>query len=194
MKNNNIKPKYNVRETRFTQEFPKSYEKTIPLIEEINGLYKKLLPTHFINQNKKAKETPYKIGKTAFTTVTTNINFQTHIHKDSGDDIDGFGNLVVIEDGKYSGGETCLPQYGIGVDVRIGDILFMDVHEWHGNLPIKVLDKGAKRLSIVCYLRVNVWKRSKNMTAKQITSHNKVIRSLSKARRNGMTKHKKRTE
>lgn len=191
MKNNNIKPKYHVRETRFTQDFPQQYEKTIPLIEEINGLYKKLLPQHFNNQNKKAKQTLYKIGNTAFTTVTTNINFQTRIHKDSGDDVDGFGNLVVIEDGKYSGGETCLPQYGIGVDVRMGDMLFMDVHEWHGNLPIKALDKDAKRLSIVCYLRVNVWKRSKNMTAKQIKSHNKIVSSLSKSRRNAITKKKR---
>lgn len=35
------------------------------------------------------------IKDTAFT--TTNINFKTRLHKDRGDDDEGFGNLVVIE-------------------------------------------------------------------------------------------------
>ena len=54
------------------------------------------------------------------------MNFKTRLHKD-----EGFGNLIVIEDGKYEGSETCFPQYGIGVDVRQNDIL--NVHEWHAN-------------------------------------------------------------
>ena len=182
MKKYNLKTPFKVRETRFTQDFPDQYKKTIPLIEDINRLYKNLLPEQFKRQNKKAKETAYRIAKTAFTTVTTNINFQTRIHKDSGDDMEGFGNLVVIEDGKYNGGETCLPQYGIGVDVRMGDMLFMDVHEWHGNLPIELIDEHAKRLSIVCYLRLNVWKWSKGMSNSQMKKHNNTIRQLSKAR------------
>jgi L-rhamnose isomerase len=112
-------------------------------------------------QYDKAKQTYFRIDKTSFTTVTTNVNFQTTIHTDKGDDAEGFGNLVVIENGKYTGGETCFPQYGIGVNVRTGDVLFMDVHQWHGNLPVIKDDPDAKRLSIVCYLRHNVWKNTK---------------------------------
>ena len=113
----------------------------------------------------------FKIPQTAFTTITTNVNFQTSIHKDIGDDIEGFGNLVVIERGNYKGGETCMVQYGIGVNVRQGDILFMDVHEWHGNLPLKLKNKASVRMSIVCYLRTKLWERTKKMTMKNKKEH-----------------------
>ena len=153
-----------VRETRFNAEYPEKFKKLIPLIKEIDSYYKKFIPEKYLKQRRKANQTPFKITGTSFTTITTNVNFQTSIHKDAGDYPEGFGNLVVIEDGKYSGGETCLPQYGVGVDVRTGDILFMDVHEWHGNLPIKLETPDAKRLSIVCYLRHKIWEKTKNKT------------------------------
>jgi hypothetical protein len=149
------------RPCRFNIQFPEKYKKVIPLIEEIDKLYKKYIPGSYKKQYDKAKQTYFRVGKTSFTTITTNVNFQTTIHTDKGDDAEGFGNLAVIENGKYTGGETCFPQYGIAVDVRSSDILFMDVHQWHGNLPIKSITKDAKRLSIVCYLRHNVWKNTK---------------------------------
>ena len=37
---------------------------------------------------------------------------------------------------EVNGGYTCFPQFGIGVDVRRGDFLAMDVHEWHMTTPI----------------------------------------------------------
>ena len=190
MKQQNITNPFRVRTTRFTQDFPDKYEKTLPLIKQINGLYRKHLPRFFNKQNKKAKESKYKVANTAFTTVTTNVNWQTSIHTDKGDDSEGFGNLVVLEEGKYSGAETCLPQYGIGVDVRMGDMLFMNVHEWHGNLPFVPIDKDAIRLSVVCYLRLNVWRWSKDMTASDVEKHNSTIRKLSKARANKTKKCK----
>jgi hypothetical protein len=169
-----------VRETRFVADYPEKYKKIIPLIKEIDSLYEKYIPENYSKQKRKAEQTYFKISDTSFTTVTTNVNFKTTIHKDKGDDIEGFGNLVVIEKGKYTGGETCLPQYGIGVNVRTGDILFMDVHEWHGNLPIHLEEKDAKRLSVVCYLRHNVWEKTKNKPKKFMTEHNKTVRTLRK--------------
>ena len=82
-------------------EFPEKYKKTIPLLKEINKLYKELAPTHYKKQYKKAKETFFRIDNTAFTTVTTNINFQTTVHTDKGDDVEGFGNLVTFQKGDY---------------------------------------------------------------------------------------------
>jgi hypothetical protein len=149
------------RPCRFNTQFPEKYKKTIPLIKEVDELYKKYIPMSYKKQYDKAKQTYFRVDKTSFTTITTNVNFQTTIHTDKGDDAEGFGNLVVIENGKYTGGETCFPQYGIGVNVRTGDVLFMDVHQWHGNLPVIKDDPDAKRLSIVCYLRHNVWKNTK---------------------------------
>lgn len=151
-----------VRETRFSAAHPDKFQKTLPLIKSIDKLYQKMLSKFYKKQRQKANETNFKIPETSFTTITTNINFQTSIHKDSGDDEEGFGNLAVIEKGTYSGGETCLPQYGIGIDVRQGDLLFMDVHEWHGNLPMAPKSKDAIRMSIVSYLRTKVWERTRN--------------------------------
>jgi hypothetical protein len=172
--------KYNVRECRFNVDYPEKYKKLIPLVQNIDYYYKTLIPKHYLNQIKKANQTHFRIPKTSFTTITTNVNFQTSVHKDKGDDKDGFGNLTVIENGHYSGAETCLPQYGIGVDVRTGDVLFMDVHEWHGNLPMTNKSKDAVRLSIVCYLRYNVWKNTLKVSKKQMIKHNKTVKNIKK--------------
>jgi hypothetical protein len=173
-----IKLPLEVRDCRFNRDYPEQYKETLPLLHDIDRLYKKYVPTRYIKQNTKAKQTPFNIPGTSFTTVTTNVNFRTSIHTDKGDDVEGFGNLVVIEDGKYTGAETCFPQYGIGVDLRKGDILFMDVHKLHGNLPMTPVDKNARRLSIVCYLRENIWKRTKGKSVAFMKKHNELIRSV----------------
>jgi hypothetical protein len=171
-------PSIAVRQCRFNMDYPEEYKKAIPLIKDVDDLYAKLTPEQYKLQRRKANQTYFKIPGTSFTTVTTNVNFQTSIHTDKGDDEEGFGNLAVIERGNYTGGETCFPQYGVGVDVRNGDILFMDVHQPHANLPMKMKDKETVRLSIVCYLRKNVWLRSKNKTRRFYESHNKTVKSL----------------
>lgn len=174
----NKHPSLEVRECRFNQDFPEEYKKTIPLIEDIDRFYKKYTPIYYEKQSNKANQTHFKIPNTSFTTITTNVNYQTTVHKDKGDDKDGFGNLAVIESGEYSGGETCFPQYGIGVDVRTNDILFMDVHQWHANLPIELKTKDAIRLSIVCYLRTNIWEKTKNKSKKFFIRHVKTMKQL----------------
>lgn len=176
-KKRGIKMPLEVRETMFVAKHPDKFKRMIPYIKQIDVLYKKYLPDYYKKQCRKAKETPFKVGNTAFTTITTNINFQTAIHKDRGDDEEGFGNLAVIERGKYTGGETCFPQYGIGVNVREGDVLFMNVHEWHGNLPIK-FEQDAERMSVVCYLRKRVWERTRNKTRSFMERHNKTMRAV----------------
>ena len=183
-----IKKPIEVRETMFTYKHPDKMKKAEPLIKSINNLYKKLLPKYFKKQNDKAKQTHFKIADTAFTTITTNVNFRTSIHTDKGDDAEGFGNLAVIERGEYTGGETCFPQYGVGIDVREGDILFMNVHEWHGNLPTSSITKDSVRMSIVCYLRTNIWKRTKNKTRKFKKEHFKSIGNMYKKLKKNRTK------
>jgi hypothetical protein len=167
-----------VRETRFNMLYPDKFKKLIPLIREIDSYYEKIVPDHYKKQHRKAKQTYFKIADTAFTTVTTNVNYKTAIHTDRGDDAEGFGNLVVIERGKYTGAETCFPQYGVGVNVRMGDVLFMDVHEWHGNLPIRLENKDAVRLSIVCYLRHRLWEKTRGKSKKFMKRHVATYRKL----------------
>jgi hypothetical protein len=75
----------------------------------------------------------YRVADTAFSSVTINRNFQTALHMDDGDFREGYGNLSVIERGQYTGGATIFPRYKVGFNVRTGDFLAMDVHEWHCN-------------------------------------------------------------
>jgi len=173
-------PSVMVRQCRFNMDYPEKYKKTIPLIKEIDELYAKLTPEQYKLQRQKANQTFFKIPGTSFTTVTTNVNFQTSLHTDKGDDEEGFGNLAVIERGEYTGGETCFPQYSLGVNVRSKDILFMDVHQPHANLPMHKKSDDVLRLSIVCYLRKNVWLRSKNKTRRFYESHNRTVKNLRK--------------
>jgi hypothetical protein len=178
LKRHGVKLNPAVRETRFNMLYPDKFKKLTPLIREIDSHYEKIVPDHYKRQHRKAKQTYFKIADTAFTTVTTNVNYKTAIHTDRGDDAEGFGNLVVIERGKYAGAETCFPQYGVGVNVRTGDVLFMDVHEWHGNLPIHLENKDAVRLSIVCYLRHRLWEKTRGKTKKFMKKHVATYRRL----------------
>jgi hypothetical protein len=167
------------RLTSYTQKYFKQFQYGIPFIKELDECFQKLTPDAHAKQLKVAKQKPmYRIDGTAFSSVTINRNFQTALHKDAGDFKDGFGNLSVIERGDYGGGYTLFPQYGIGFNVRTGDFLAMDVHEWHCNTELTETAAQAKknkelpkiymdnvetgtfnsdklftRISFVCYLR-----------------------------------------
>ena len=96
-----------------------------------------------------------------------------------------------MERGAYHGGYTLFPQYRIGFDLRTGDFLAMDVHEWHCNtelyeteadkkinaaLPrihkddLETGTQGAERpftrVSFVCYLREKLQKCTSATTRK----------------------------
>lgn len=148
------------RLTSFNVQYPENFEKIVPLIQEIDEQYEKLCPEEYADQRKAAKSTPFHIKGTAFSTITTNLNFRTAAHKDKGDWPTGFGNLVVIEKGApYSGAYTGFPQYGVAVDCRNGDFLAMDVHQVHGNSPMEPKDETSQRISLVSYLREGIIKK-----------------------------------
>ena len=170
------------RLTHFTRTYFDKYNQGIPFLQKINSLYKKLTPENYKKQLDRANLKPHlKIKDTAFSTITINRNFRTALHRDKGDYEEGFGNLTVIERGKYHGGYTILPQFGVAVDVRNNDFLAMDVHQWHSNTEIYETDDDKKyneaipkayhdnvevgtigidklytRLTFVCYLRENL--------------------------------------
>jgi hypothetical protein len=153
------------RLTRFTATEPEKWKKVIPLIQDIDRLYKELCPKEHASQYKAALSTPFHIPKTAFSTITTNLNFRTAAHHDTGDWHEGFGNLIVIERGSsYKGAHTGFPQYGVAVDCRTGDFLAMDVHQLHGNTPLIQKDETSQRLSLVSYLRENIVKNCKEQS------------------------------
>ena len=144
------------RKTKFTSQEVDKWKKVLPLIKKIDQQYKKLVPIEYRTQYKEAHKTDFCIKNTAFSTVTINYNWRTALHKDSGDFKKGFGNLVVLEEGKYKGGDTGFPQFKVAIDVRHCDFLAMDVHEWHCNTKITPQSKDYTRLSLVSYLRENM--------------------------------------
>ena len=175
------KPKSNpCRMTAFTKNNIENWNNTLPFFKHIDCLFKQFIPDRHENQLTRARLKPkYQIEDTSFTTVTVNYSWRTSCHKDKGDYEDGFGNLIVIEDERnpntYEGCYIGFPQYGICVNVRKGDFLGMDVHEYHCNTEFKpVYDKLIpfnkftemdyinewcfNRMSIVCYLRKNMIK------------------------------------
>lgn len=125
------------RTTVFTREKVDKWNQCIPLFEDISNRFKEIVPERYIKQKTEADKTEFHIKNTAFSTITLNYNWRTALHKDVGDLDEGFGNLVVIENGKYTGGYLYYPQYNVAIDVRCGDFLAMDVHDWHCNTPIK---------------------------------------------------------
>lgn len=154
MPDRNIKNGPKCRETKFIRDFPVQWQSVQPLLKTIGDLFMKLIPDKYNKQYKQASETPlFQIQGTPFSTATINYNWQTALHKDKGDFVEGFGNLIVMEKGKWSGCYLGFPQYGVCVDVRQGDFLAMDVHQWHCNTDLKLESKDASRVSMVCYLR-----------------------------------------
>ena len=144
------------RLTAFNHRDMDKFKKVEPFLGRCDKLFKKLVPKAHKKQYQRAHETEFVIKDTAFSTITINYNWRTALHKDAGDFEEGFGNLIVCEEGKYDGGCTGFPQYGVAFDVRDGDFLAMDVHEWHCNTKIEPKTKDHSRLSVVCYLRKNM--------------------------------------
>ena len=157
------------RTTKFTANEVEKWKMTVPLIKCADKLFAELVPDKHTIQLKRARLTPqFQIDNTAYSTITINYDWRTSAHRDSGDLEEGFGNLLVLEKAKcidrednkdsmkkynkttgYYGSYLGFPRWGIAVDVRQGDYLAMDVHQFHANTEIK----GSGRLSVVCYLR-----------------------------------------
>lgn len=132
------------RLTGYTRRGLKQYLHGIPFIEALDKEFKRLVPDAWRKQHTLAAKKPmYQIADTAFSTLTVNMNFRTALHKDAGDYSEGFGNLTVIEWGRYHGGETLFPRFNAAVNLRTGDFVAMDVHEWHSNAPIRETKEDA---------------------------------------------------
>ena len=142
------------RLTAFNMHQFEKFKKAYPIIKLVDKLYETLMPKEYKKQRKLADSTSqdFVIKDTSFSTVTVNKNWQTAVHKDQGDFKEGFGNLVALRKGKFTGGYFVVARWGCGFDLQNGDVLLVDVHQWHGNTPI-VYDTGAVRLSLVMYYR-----------------------------------------
>tara|TARA_R110000868_G_scaffold374926_1_gene639386 strand:+ start:1001 stop:2605 length:1605 start_codon:yes stop_codon:yes gene_type:complete len=157
------------------------FHEAIPYFTSIADNYNSLMPDKYASQMQRAIENDFHIHGTPFSTITINRNFRTAVHKDSGD-YGGWACLSVLEENKYHGGLFVLPKYKIAIDMRHGDLLVADVHEYHGNTELYETDADKEyneeypqktykdnlkvgilglnnrftRLSFVCYLREDI--------------------------------------
>jgi len=150
------------RKTAFARKYFDKFTAGIPFVQYIDKKYEELCPEHYAKQKAIAVGTNqnYVIGGTAFTTVTVNKNFRTAVHQDAGDYRDGFGNLIVYREGHYDGGFFCLPEFGVAIDMQNNDVLFADVHRWHGNTEMTNKSEDWLRISFVLYYREYMYKCS----------------------------------
>lgn len=148
----------NCRLTAYNQKHFEKFKLAYPVIKLVDNWYARLMPKEYHRQKLIANKTPkdFVIPGTSFTTVTVNKNWQTAVHKDAGDFKEGFGNLVAIRRGDFHGGHFVLVRWGVGFDLQNGDLLLVDVHQWHGNTPIIKDNPKAVRLSLVMYYRENM--------------------------------------
>ena len=95
----------------------------------------------------------FKYHKSIYSTMTVNLNLQCALHTDRGDFRGGLGNLVVLELGREDSGILVMPRERVAFIARPGDVLLMDVHHLHGNLPLTL---GGDRLTVVLYARQRI--------------------------------------
>jgi hypothetical protein len=146
------------RTTAFTLKNKELWDSGLKFIQKCSKEYKKLGGEYYRSQKKEYSliDKKLKIPKTVFTTVTSNYNWRTACHKDSGDYSKGLGNLIVV--GKdFSNCYLGFPQFKVLIKIEPGDFLLMDVHQYHCNTPLKVVGNGF-RLSFVMYIREDMSK------------------------------------
>lgn len=150
------KPPYQFcRLTSWTGTETEAFKSLWPFFREVDRHFREQVPDRYDNQEQfmAGVDPAWKIPNTAFSTATINNTYSTGVHTDAGDLPEGFGNLATLRLGKYSGGYLVFPQYRVGIDMKDGDVLLMDVHSWHGNTPLHLEDEEAERISVVLYVR-----------------------------------------
>jgi hypothetical protein len=145
------------RATAYTQHSFDKFKMSFPFLQTLDRGFAELLPTRHAAQREAADkiDSAFLVPQTVFTTITVNKTFRTAAHRDAGDFTNGLSNLLVLSNnGNYSGGYLILPEVRVAVNVRPGDLLLVNNHEYiHGNTPIVTNDEVAERISLVCYLR-----------------------------------------
>ena len=145
------------RATAYTQHSYDKFKLAFPFLQTLDRGFAELLPTRHAAQREAADkiDPAFLVSETVFTTITVNKTFRTAAHRDAGDFSNGLSNLLVLSNnGNFTGGYLILPEVRIAVNVRPGDLLLVNNHEYiHGNTPIEMQDEVAERVSLVCYLR-----------------------------------------
>jgi hypothetical protein len=161
------------RLTAFTAQHPEAWGAMLPLWVRIGELFAEHVPERYAAQVRATRAThpDWVIAGTPFTTITINNTYPTGVHTDKGDLDAGFSCLAVHRRGDYVGGVFTFPEFRLGIDLRDGDLILMDAHEYHGNTMLycphcaQRLDRvghsctkatSPERISVVAYYRTRM--------------------------------------
>lgn len=138
--------------TYWTKTHPQELAALLPFLRRVSAALKRLRPAEYAAQLEAARGSMTLDG-TVFSTLAVNRNFRTGVHIDGRDYPGSVGCMVVLGDDSFTGGELLFPQYGLGVDVRVGDIIIFDSFAYHCNGAITA--NGDARLTVVLYLHTS---------------------------------------
>ena len=142
--------------TSYTEKNFEKFKKSYPYLKELSKAFSELLPWRYGNQKAAADKIDprFLVPDTPFSTITVNRNFRTAAHYDPANMENGFANICVfsnIPEG-YRGAYLVFPEIGYAVDVRPGDLLFVNnMAGLHGNTELFLDDPAAERISIIAF-------------------------------------------
>ena len=134
--------------SHWTRTHPEQVERMRPLFKAMLSAYRKSAPRAYAKQR---RECTLPFLGLPMTSAAMNCNFRTGLHKDRNDIEGTMGVMLVAGDDRVKGGELVMPEYGVGVDVRRGDLIVFNSHLWHANAAFK--NKSFERLTLVIYAR-----------------------------------------
>lgn len=143
------------RATSYTEKFPEKFAKSYPYLKHLAKAFKEMLPWRYGNQKAAADtiDQRFLVPDTPFSTITVNRNFRTAAHYDPANMDNGFANICVFSNSdSYKGAYLVFPEIGYAVDVRPGDLLFVNnMAGLHGNTELILEDPNAERISIIAF-------------------------------------------
>jgi hypothetical protein len=143
------------RETAWTLTRPDIFAISEPLAREVEYVNKTEDNASWKRQRDFMRNVSqnFKYRNSIYSTMTVNLDLQCALHIDEGDFRGGLGNLVVLELGREDSGILVMPRERVAFLARPGDLLLMNVHHMHGNMP---LTAGGTRLTAVLYARQHI--------------------------------------
>jgi hypothetical protein len=143
------------RATSYTEKHFDKFKKSYPYLQHLAKAFEELLPWRYGNQKRASDKVDprFLVPNTPFSTITVNRNFRTAAHYDPANMDDGFANICVFSNSdKYRGAYLVFPEIGYAVNIRPGDLLFVNnMAGLHGNTELILDDPNAERISIIAF-------------------------------------------
>jgi len=111
------------------------YLRQVEIERQITKIYARHLPKQYAVQKRyvDAIKEDWKNEGSVFSSGYGLKDQPCAVHVDKFDIPSGTG--VITTTGCFEGDEFCMPEFGIAFDLQPSDLLFCDVHRWHGNFP-----------------------------------------------------------